>query len=75
MDFIYKTVMSKILMYFGYISCIMQVFVLTVTQNLMWTDVGVNLVIPYLIKMHTIMKLRDIFLYYFSFSFLFQELV
>lgn len=75
MDFIYKTVMSKILMYFGYISCIMQVFVLPVTQNLMWTDVGVNLVIPYLIKMHTIMKLRDIFLYYFSFSFLFQELV
>lgn len=75
MDFIYKTVMSKVLMYFGYISCIMQVFVLPVTQNLMWTDVGVNLVIPYLIKMHTIMKLRDIFLYYFSFSFLFQELV
>lgn len=75
MDFIYKTVMSKVLMYFGYISCIMQVFVLPVTQNLMWTDVGVNLVIPYLIKMHTIMKLRDIFLYYFSFSFLFQEQV
>ena len=75
MDFIYKTVMSKILVYFEYISCIMQVFVLTATQNVIWTDVGVNLVIPYLIKIHTIMKLKDIFLYYFSFSFLFQELV
>lgn len=62
-------------MYFGYISCIMQVFVLTATQNVMWTDVGVKLVIPYLIQIHTIMKLRDIFLYYVSFSFLFQELV
>lgn len=75
MDFIYKTVMSKILMFFGHISCIIQVFVFTATQNLTWTDVGVNLVIPYLIKMHTIMKLRGIFLYYFSFSFPFQELV
>ena len=53
----------------------MQVFVITATQNVMWTDVGVKLVIPYLIQIHTIMKLRDIFLYYVSFSFLFQELV
>lgn len=41
----------------------MQVFVLTATQNVMWTDVGVKLVIPYLIQIHTIMKLRDIYIY------------